>query len=189
MNGNTPATRGKPGLDLAPTFTLVRTATVDVDGPEGPVPTDVDGLLDLTTGEIVPVTDVEALARWRANLADVQQALQAAVNLSDRILVAQMDRRALWTMPAGRRKLTAPSTEKPVTWDAKGVYDTLARLVTRGVITAEAMASAVDIKPVEYVVRAGPIKQLEKLAPVARALKKHKTVHELGHRRISVKSG
>lgn len=148
------------------------------------------GLLDVVTGELVPIDDIEALKVWRVRLREVEHAVAAAKRVADRALLEEMSRRARWTLPVAdrREKLTSASTAKRVVYEpAQAVYETLLDLAAKGTIAAELPGEIVEVVPVDYKVRANPLKQALKVDAVEKALRPFRRELPAGDRTITVK--
>lgn len=153
-------------------------------------PDTIPALLDVVTGELVPITDVDAIAAWRIQLREVEYAIDEAKRVADRIILGEMTRRAKWTLrlDAHRNYLTAPSTAATVNYGpAQEVYDTLAKLVAEKVIAPSVLQECVEVVPVAYKVRLGPLKNALKVPAVAKALAGFKRETPPGDRRVAVK--
>lgn len=161
------------------------------DGDFAPAPVEPRvGLLNVATGELVALDDIEALKLWRVQLREVEHAIGEAKRVADRALLAEMGRRAKWTLQVGdrREKLTATSSAKRVVYEpAQAVYEKLLELVESKVVAPELPAEVVEVVPVAYKVRANPLKQALKVPEIEKALAPLKRELPAGDRTISVK--
>lgn len=175
-------------------FTLIHELEARQPAQEGdfaPAPTEPRrGLLNLMSGELVALDDIEALKLWRVQLREVEHAIAEAKRVADRALLAEMGRRARWTLPVAdrREKLTASSSAKRVVYEpAQAVYQKLLELAERKVVAPELPAEVVEVVPVAYKVRANPLKQALKVPEIEKALQPLKRELPPGDRTISVK--
>lgn len=153
-------------------FSIVVRDREETQGEDGTTTSDeVIRLVDLATGELVDTRDLEALQHWRVQLRSIEYALDEARRICDRLLIGEMDRRTRYTMHVkGGHKLSAPSEEPAYGWDGRGVYDELVKLVTEGVLAESVPTDVVEIVPVDYKVRQGPLKNAMKRKVVAERL-------------------
>lgn len=128
------------------------------------------GVVNPITGEVAPFSDVGALADWLVAIKDHQSHISAAKRIVDELLLADMDRNAMWTMNRhSGRKVTAPRPSPGIAadqWDGNRLYQALEGLVSDEVISAQALAAAVEIRT-EYVAKAAGVKALLAIPDVA----------------------
>lgn len=193
----TDLTRVNPPRALANRFDLftliheIEPPAKPAEGDFAPAPAEPRrAVLNLMSGELVPLDDIEALKLWRVQLREVEHAIAAARRVADRYLLAEMSKRARWTLPVAdrREKLTASSSAKQVIYEpARAVYETLLELAEKGVVAAELPAEVVEVVPVSYKVRANPLKQALKVPEIEKALAPLRKELPPGDRTISVK--
>lgn len=125
-------------------------------------------LLDRATGETIALTEApdDLLCEALAEIDDRRRELADARRLIGDEVIARMDRQASWTMTAGGRKITAPSSAPEVEWDAEMLHGVLNALVVDKVITMDAALRACEMR-VEYRPLARGLAALEKIPTAA----------------------
>lgn len=125
-------------------------------------------LLDRETGETVALSQAgdDLLADALEHLDEAKRQVADARRVIGDEVIGRMDARALWTMQAGGRKLSAPSPAPTVEWDVPLLRKVLAELVEDGVIGEDAADRACE-PVVEWRVHARGITALERIPGVA----------------------
>ncbi len=125
-------------------------------------------LLDRSTGETVALHEAgdDLLADALDHLDEARRQVADARRIIGDEAIRRMDARALWTMSAGGRKLTAPSPAPAVEWDVALLRKVLSELVEDGVIGEDAADRACE-PVVDWKVHAKGITALERIPGVA----------------------
>jgi hypothetical protein len=111
----------------------------------------VAGLANPITGEIAPLDDPMAVADWLIAARVLQDALRDAQAVAAPVVIGYMDRSLSWTLNRPTGSISAPSPQpgnEAAQWDGPKLLAALRHLVSEGLITDEAAASAIKVEQV-----------------------------------------
>lgn len=119
--------------------------------------------LNPLTGEALTLASPdEDLARWLADIREVESVIRENKKIVQREILSRMDRSASWTVRVPGFKLTGQSPAPVEEWDGVELRTALLGLVDEGLLTIEAVDGAVETV-VAYKPRKAGIVKLRKL--------------------------
>lgn len=124
-----------------------------------------------TTGEVLTLDSPDVdLSRYLADIREFESVLREHKALVNRELLSRLDKSANWTRHLeGGLKLSSPSSEPSIEYDAEPLYWALQGYLERGELAPEAVDAAVE-QVVTYKAKAAGVKRLAKVSAQLRDL-------------------